>query len=133
MMNLFQYKGKGGLTSLMRKRLTSAARCAIKMRSKEKDQKKAVKLLEQDLINGPRHCFGIHSHCSSDFCKHKQPCKGPTQDDHQTCDEDSGDTIAGAIHVQLLGYVKLIQSICYNTYRYCSRSSHGVARNHCRG
>ena len=31
------YKGKGGLTSKMRKRLTSAARCAIKMRSIKKD------------------------------------------------------------------------------------------------
>ena len=51
---VFQGKDKGGLTSLMRKRLTSAARCAIKMRSKEADQKKAVKPLEQDLINGPR-------------------------------------------------------------------------------
>jgi len=75
-MYAFQYKGKGGLTSLMRKRLTSAARCAIKMRSKEADQKKAVKLLEQDLINGPRHCFGIHTHCSSDFCKHTKQGKG---------------------------------------------------------
>ena len=33
------YKGKGGLTLKMRKRLTRAARCAIKMRSKEPDRK----------------------------------------------------------------------------------------------
>ena len=65
------YKGKGGLTLKMRKRLTSAARCAIKMRSKEVDRRKGVKLLEQDLRNGPYHCFGIHDRCSSDFCKHK--------------------------------------------------------------
>ncbi len=62
------YKGKGGLTLKMRKKLTSAARCAIKMRSAESDRAKAVKLLERDLINGPRHCFGYHSNCSSDFC-----------------------------------------------------------------
>ena len=55
----------------MRKRLMSAARYAIKMRSKEVDRKKAVKLLERDLRNGPYHCFGIHDQCSSDFYTHK--------------------------------------------------------------
>lgn len=38
------------------------------MRSKDLDRKKAVKLLERDLINGPNHCFGLHDACSSDFC-----------------------------------------------------------------
>jgi hypothetical protein len=66
------YKGKGGLTVKMRKRLTSAARCAIKMRSGVSDRAKAVKLLERDLINGPYHCFGHHSKCSPDFCKTAQ-------------------------------------------------------------
>ncbi len=58
------YKGIGGLTLKMRKRLISAARCAIKMRSKESDRVKTLSLLKKDLINGPRHCFGIHTHCS---------------------------------------------------------------------
>ncbi len=62
------YKGRGGLTEKMRRRLTSAARCAIKMRSKEPDTAKAVKLLERDLQNGPYHCFGHHNNCSPDFC-----------------------------------------------------------------
>ena len=62
------YKGKGGLTQRMRRRLTSAARCAIKMRSQEADTRQAVKSLERDLINGPRHCFGYHDNCSPDFC-----------------------------------------------------------------
>ena len=62
------YKGKGGLTQKMRRRLTSAARCAIKMRSQEEDTRQAVKSLERDLINGPRHCFGYHDNCSADFC-----------------------------------------------------------------
>lgn len=62
------YKGSGGLTEKMRKRLVSAARCAIRMRSKEPDRKKAVKLLERDPINGPNHCFGVHAGCSPDFC-----------------------------------------------------------------
>lgn len=60
-----QYKGKGGLTQRMRQRLTSAARCAIKIRSKEADVSMAVKLLERDLRNGP--CFGHHGNCSADF------------------------------------------------------------------
>ena len=62
------YKGKGGLTQKMRKRLTSAARCAIKMRSKETDKHKGLRSLERDLINGPFHCFGHHARCSPDFC-----------------------------------------------------------------
>ena len=37
------------------------------MRSKDPDRKKTVKLLERDLLNGPRHCFGIHDGCSADF------------------------------------------------------------------
>ena len=38
------------------------------MRSKESDPKKALRLLKEDLINGPHHCFGDHTHCSTDFC-----------------------------------------------------------------
>ncbi len=62
-----QYKGGGGLTEKMRKRLVSSARRAI--RSREPDRRTAIKRLERDLINGPNHCFGIHDSCSSDFCK----------------------------------------------------------------
>ena len=62
------YKGAGRLTQRMRQKLVSAARCAIKMRSKETNTRCAIKKLEQDLINGPRHCFGHHDHCSKDFC-----------------------------------------------------------------
>ena len=93
------YKGKGGLTVKMRKRLTSAARCAIKMRSEESDTRKAVKLLEQDLANGPLHCFGFHGKCSTDFCKvarerisiASNTCTGANgqNDGHSSC--ESGD------------------------------------------
>ena len=62
------YKGSGGLTMKMRKRLVSGARCAIKMRSSEQDRQLGVKLLKRDLTNGPNHCFGNHDHCSPDFC-----------------------------------------------------------------
>ena len=61
------YKGSGGLTLKRRTRLVSAAQCSIGLRSKDPDRKKTVKLLERDLLNGPRHCFGIHDGCSSDF------------------------------------------------------------------
>ena len=67
--NNAKYKGKGGLTGKkMRRRLTTAARCAIKMQSKEEDKTKGLALLKKDLINGPYHCFGYHSNCSPDFC-----------------------------------------------------------------
>ena len=48
----------------------STARCAIRMRSKDSDGRKAVKLLERDLFNG----FRVHDGFSSDFCSAaKQP------------------------------------------------------------
>ena len=62
------YKGKGRLTESMRKKMTKAARCAIKMRSTIPDKREAANLLRQDLRNGPFHCFGDHSRCSTDYC-----------------------------------------------------------------
>ncbi len=73
------YKGKGGLTEKMRRRLVSAARCAIKMRSRESDRQLGIRLLRADLINGPKHCFGHHSNCSPDFCS---SAKDQLQNDH---------------------------------------------------
>ena len=52
----------------MRKRLTSAARSAIRMRSKEADRNQALRSLERDMINGPLHCFDHHHRCCPDFC-----------------------------------------------------------------
>ena len=62
------YKGAGGPTKKMQQRLVSAARCAIKMRSKESNRHEAIKALARDLLNGPFHCFGQHDKCSPDFC-----------------------------------------------------------------
>ncbi len=85
-----QYKGKGGLTEKMRCRLTSAARCAIKMRSQEPDVAMAVKKLECDLINGPFHCFGQYKKCSSDFCQTaREKEQGSSQTDGD--ESDNGD------------------------------------------
>ena len=39
--------GKGGLTGKMRQKLTSAARCAIKMRSQEVNSYEAIKSFRQ--------------------------------------------------------------------------------------
>lgn len=61
-----QYKGKGKLTKLNRVRLTTALRCAIKMRSKSKNAKQ----LRKDILNSIYHVLGFHDHCS-DFCKKK--------------------------------------------------------------
>ncbi len=63
----------------MRRRLVSAARCAIKMRSRESDRQLGIRLLRADLINGHRHCFGNHSNCSPDFCS---SAKDRLQNDH---------------------------------------------------
>ena len=62
------YKGSGGLTLKMRRRLVSAACCAIKMRSSELDRQLRIKLLKRDLTNGPNHCFCNHNFYSPDFC-----------------------------------------------------------------
>lgn len=83
------YKGKGGLTVRMRKRLTGAAHCAIKMRSKETNRSQALQLLERDLINGPYHCFGHHSRCSPDFCS---TARENRQQDTSTEADDDCDT-----------------------------------------
>ena len=52
----------------MHKHLTSAARCAITMHSKENDKHKALRSLKRDLFNGPFHCFRHHARCSPDLC-----------------------------------------------------------------
>ena len=69
------YKGKGKLIESMRKKLTKAARCAIKMRSAHSNKEKAVKLLREDLRNGPYHCFGDYSQCNTDYCKVQKTAK----------------------------------------------------------
>ena len=77
----------------MRKRLTKAARCAIKMRSAMPDRKHATELLRADLRNSPLHCFGVHSKCSTDYCTVAQAA---TTDSHTTGtttkDGDASDT-----------------------------------------
>ena len=39
------------------------------MRSTDSDAKHATELLPQDLINGPYHCIGMDSDCSTDYSK----------------------------------------------------------------
>jgi hypothetical protein len=88
------YKGSGGLTEKMRKRLVSAARCAIKMRSKEADRAVGVRRLKEDLANGPNHCFGHHSRCSPDFCstaKERLQAHQPSQGMSATVESDAAE------------------------------------------
>ena len=63
------YKRRGKLMVAMRKRLMTAAHRAIKMRSTESDTKRATELLRRYLVNGPRHCFGKHGDCNTDYGK----------------------------------------------------------------
>lgn len=82
----------------MRRRLTSAARCAIKMRSQEPDISKAVKQLERDLVNGPFHCFNQHANCSPDFCRTaRENMQGTSTGDCDSGEDslDSGDDLQG--------------------------------------
>ena len=39
------------------------------MRSKESSKHKAAVLLQEDILNGPLHCFGSHYKCKADYCK----------------------------------------------------------------
>ncbi|XP_021375757.1 uncharacterized protein LOC110464719 [Mizuhopecten yessoensis] len=62
------YKGSGGLTKMIRVRLTTAVRCAIRMRSKEACKRTATQKLDHDIRNSVHHIFGDHTRCT-DFCK----------------------------------------------------------------
>ena len=80
-----QYKGKHKLTEPQRKRLASAVRCAIIMRSKEVndnrlDKAKAAKALQDDILNSALHCFGSHHKCKPDYCKTVRAQCLPTTD-----------------------------------------------------
>lgn len=126
------YKGKGGLTQRMRKRLTSAARCAIKMRSKECDRRKAIKLLEHDLRNGPYHCFGIHDKCSADFCTHvlgQVEQRNPVTEDGDNDDQidDEVDDVQGKYSLLLTAKTGITYCLLY-THRSSSRARTSMAR-----
>ena len=58
----------GNLTKATRVRLTSAVRCAIRMRSNQK-KKNAAKLLEKDIRNSVHHIFGNHKTVALIFAK----------------------------------------------------------------
>lgn len=67
------YKRKHKLTKKVRVQLVSAVRFAIRVTSKQRENKElsssaAVSLLKHDNLNSVNHIFGNHSNCS-DFCK----------------------------------------------------------------
>ncbi len=87
-----QFKGKGMLTKRRRVQITTAARCAIKMRSKQVEslgKRKAAGKLAKDLNNIGRHVLGTHDFCSSDFCKHA--AKPASSDDDGVHDKNEDD------------------------------------------
>ena len=99
----------------MRKRLVSAARYAIRMRSKEKNRVQALALLRKDLINGPRHCFGIHTHCSPDFCTTVRDLQVQQLPTTQQPPSSSGDTEDGEI-MMTMRMISILE-VNQNTYK----------------
>ena len=81
-------QGQNKLTTNMRLRLTRDACCAVIMRSKEDDKVKAAILLQEDILNCPMHCFGIHRKCRPEYCKvvrsKYNTTKSPTSTDSST-------------------------------------------------
>ena len=63
-----EYKRRSALLTSMMKRIIQGARTAIRSHSVTKD----VEALRHNLRNGPHRCFGDHSKCVSEFCKHKK-------------------------------------------------------------
>ena len=39
------------------------------MCSKDDDKRKVASLLQDDILNGPMHCFGSHHKCKPECCK----------------------------------------------------------------
>lgn len=131
------YKGRGGLTKKMRCRLTSAARCAIKMRSKEPDTAKALKQLQKDLRNGPYHCFGHHDGCSPDFCltakeRVETSSSSVTTDgeDRESLDDD-GEDVSGECPVRnnTQKYITVLVSHTYFLLSMCRKPGEFVEGN----
>ena len=97
------YKGRGGLTGKMRQRLTNAARCAIKMHSKELNKTEGLKKLQADLQNGPYHCYRIHDNCTPDFCT---TVRENQQQDESNCEsndtsDENADDLSGIAAAQV--------------------------------
>ncbi len=72
------FKGAGGLTKGIRVRLTTAIRCAIRMRTedaKKVGHHQASLRLRADMANSIWHVLGHHGKCSADFCKAQQQKK----------------------------------------------------------
>ena len=65
------YKGAKKLTKATRVRLATAVRCAIKMRTEQRDTglQNAAHHLANDIRNCVHHVFGNHTRCSIYFCK----------------------------------------------------------------
>ena len=119
------YKGKGKLTDAMRKRLTKAARCAIKMRSMESDKRAATQKLQHDLHNSPLHCFGIHDACSTDFCKTAQ--QRVREQHHNTASHDLAPTDSLSFESSTSSTTSTVSSSSHSVSSSTIASSHTTA------
>ena len=80
----------------MRQKLVSGACCAIRMRSYETDVKKAVELLNRDLLNGPLHCFGIHFYFCTVAREKQEPSNSNTQNSQSASSSKNDDQPASS-------------------------------------
>ena len=115
------YKGKGKLTDAMRKRLTKAARCAIKMRSMESDKRAATQKIHNSLL----HCFGIHKACSTDFCKSAR--QRVREQHHNTASHDLAPTDSRSIESSALSATSIVSFSSHSVSSSTIASSHATA------
>ena len=119
------YKGKGKLTDAMRKLLTKAARCAVKMRSIESDKRAATQKIQHDLHNSPLHCFGIHHACRTDFCKTAR--QRVREQHHNTESHDLAPTDSRSIESSASSATSVVSSSSHFVYSSTIASSHTTA------
>ena len=106
-----QHKGKGKLTKLARVKIVTAVRCAIKMRSVEKDKKKAVTKLKTDIKNAGRHVLGLHDLCKTDFCKHQQEKKDNNVIDDKSDEQEQNETDSDIVYDQEIYWQDSLKTI----------------------
>lgn len=115
------YKGAHKLSKSIRMRITSAVRCAIRMRSTNTDRKIASKLLAHDIKNSIHHIFGNHSNCS-DFCKAKEKNVINAHDfiGNPTTNTDENDEVDQVLNSQSLFWTEGTSIECQEQSRQAS-------------
>ena len=110
-----QYKGKGKLTKINRIRLTTAIRCAIKMRTPQNDAKQ----LRKDILNSIYHILGYHENCS-DFCKNRPKIDTPIDENED--DNDNAEQPVDVIFEVQSDYWKIPSESEMESSRYAEKN-----------